>query len=253
MSSSANLEGTPIEGIKEWESYYESNKSEPARNNLIIMYRPKVTKEAGRIYKNLPRKFDEQDLISEGTLGLIKAINEYDPKKGYKPTTYFTPKIKGAMRDFLRRSDWVPRAIRNIERDYNEAKNKLFTELKRSPHDYEIADAMELSMKEYIKIERHFNPSGLTSINDYVTGEDDSSCSIKNPKAPEPWVSIQQRESFRKLTQEFDRDEKLILQCLYESGLDMIEIGGAVGVSNSRIGQMHKSLIQRLKAKAERK
>ncbi len=235
-----------------WEQFQET-RDKPSRNLLIEQYSPLVKYAARRLYRSLPGSVELDDLISAGNFGLMGAIYTYDPTKGVKFETYCTTRIRGSILDELRNMDWLPRLVRFRASQLVKARRVLEGRLGRKPNDKEIAAELDMDMKEFNRLRRGAKVINLLSL-DTNYGEEDGGQEIreidrvKNSKSVDPFIEAEKRDQKALLTKSLTPAEKLILTLYYYEGMTMNEVGLTVGLSESRVSQMHSSIIPRLKA-----
>src|SRR5512134_3921301 len=152
-----------------WQEYRET-RDRALRDRLILTYAPLVKFVAGRVGASLPSHVDEQDLVSYGLLGLIGAIERFDPDREIKFETYAISRIKGAIIDELRSIDWVPRSVRAKARAIERAYSKLENELKRNPDDKEVASELGLSQQELDQTLSQISFTGLVALDELLGG-----------------------------------------------------------------------------------
>jgi RNA polymerase sigma factor for flagellar operon FliA len=237
-----------------WEDFF-GDRSEENRNRLIEHYLPIVKYTAERIYMKLPEKVDVDDLISAGIFGLMDAIDAFDPKRGVKFATYCTPRIRGAILDELRSMDWVPRLVRARAHQLGNATKTLEAHLGRLPTEREIADELDMNMEDFYRLQRDATAIGLVSLSNNLDVEGDNDiCEIdviEDKKSEDPMVEAQKRDLKNLLTRGLTRAERLILVLYYYEEMTMKEIGATLDLSESRVSQMHSSIIARLKAQMD--
>jgi len=242
-----------IEHIKEvWIGFFKK-RDEPHRNIIMEHYLPLVKYTADRIYVKLPDKVELDDLVSAGIFGLMDAIDAFDPERGVKFETYCTPRIRGAILDELRSMDWVPRLVRARAHQLENALRTLEAHLGRMPTEDEIADEMELEMHEFRRLQRDANATGLVSLSGNFTDFDGDKDVreidiIEDQKSQNPLIEVQKRDLKGLLTKGLTRAERLIIVLYYYEEMTMKEIGATLDLSESRVSQMHSSIIARLKA-----
>jgi len=226
------------------------------RNELIERYLPAVRKIAAGLYARTPKFVEFDDLESSGTLGLMAAVESFDPDVGVRFRTYADLRIRGAMIDGMRDMDWVPRLTRQRHAMVTKATAQLQAELKRPPTCTEIAQRLSVPATEFEKIYSDFPVS--TSSLSAKRFETDNGTNVNtvhlliDAKAPDPLRSIQLKSFGADVTRGLSRAEKLIIILYYGEAMTMKEIGRVVGMSESRISQMHSNLICRLRARMER-
>jgi RNA polymerase sigma factor for flagellar operon FliA len=257
------LEGIKMPALKKsvevdinalWKDFFRQ-RSEENRNRLIEYYLPIVKYTAERIYMKLPEKVDVDDLISAGIFGLMDAIDAYDPERGVKFATYCTPRIRGAILDELRSMDWVPRLVRARAHQLGNATKTLEAHLGRLPTEREIAEELEMNMEEFYRLQRDATAIGLVSLSNNLDIEGDNDiCEIdviEDKKSEDPMIEAQKRDLKNLLTRGLTRAERLILVLYYYEEMTMKEIGATLDLSESRVSQMHSSIIARLKAQMD--
>ncbi|MCK4999766.1 MAG: FliA/WhiG family RNA polymerase sigma factor [Anaerohalosphaera sp.] len=235
-----------------WDMFFEE-RSEKNRNLLMENYLSIVKYTSERIYAKLPDKVELDDLFSAGIFGLMDAINAFDPERGNKFETYCTPRIRGAILDELRSMDWVPRLVRSRAHQLENALQTLEAHLGRVPTDEEVAAELELDRTEFDRVQRDANATGLISLNNNF-GDNDSENDvreidvIKDQKSDNPLIEAQKRDLKDLLTKGLTRAERLIVILYYYEEMTMKEIGATLDLSESRVSQMHSSIVDRLKA-----
>ena len=239
-----------------WQQYRKSN-DRAARDRLILTYAPLVKFVAGRLGSGLPAHVDEGDLVSYGLLGLIGAIERYDPDREIKFETYAIARIKGAIIDELRALDWVPRSVRARARDIERAIAELEKKLHRAPTDEEIADKLGLTEDELGASLTEISRSSIAALDELWTvsaGGDQIALidTIEDTQGPEPQSALAQTEMREALGESIARlpeREKLVVTLYYYEELTLREIGEVLGVTESRVSQLHTKAILRLKAR----
>ena len=236
-----------------WREYKKTH--EPAmRNRLVERYLSLVRYNSERIWAKLPDGVDLQDLIQAGTFGLMGAIDSFDLSKGVKFETYCAARIRGAILDELRNMDWVPRLVRSRARQLDEATRTLEISLGRAPTEPEIAHQLGMSMDEYRKLRREATAVGVVSLSRkwFETDSHKDICEIdllEDKRGSDPLGSMQKKDVRLLVTRGLSRQERLILLLYYYEDMTMKEIGAALDLSESRVSQMHSSIVARLKAK----
>ncbi len=227
------------------------------RNELILKYAPLIKYVAGRLAMRLPPNVDVNDLISAGVMGLIDALNRYDPKRNIQFKTFAEFRIRGAMLDELRSLDWVPRSVRKkatlLEKTYAELEQKLG----RPAEDDEVAEALGISLDEFYRMLEETKGISFVDIETIRRkipdlNEDDIFDLIVDPNQKDPFEDTKLRELRDILAQaitELPEKEKLVVSLYYYEGLTMREIGEILGYTESRISQLHSKAIARLRAK----
>jgi len=234
-------------------STMQEAKRRELRNQLIERFYDIVRFTAERMRLRLPSEVEVDDLMSAGLFGLMDAIDAYDPDRGVKFETYCTQRVHGAIVDELRSMDWVPRLVRSRTAKMERARKQIEMETGCKPTDPELAAKLHVSDEEFEKLSRDSRPVGVVSLNRKFF-ETDSSRDvreidvIRDGRQQNP-MELLQREDLRiLLTKGFSRAERLILILYYEEEMTMKEIGATLNLSESRVSQMHSSILARLRA-----
>lgn len=233
-------------------SQYKDSGSRRARDQLIVHYSPLVKYVAGRVATGLPQNVDQADLVSYGIFGLIDAIDKFDPERGFKFETYAIARIKGNILDELRSIDWVPRSVRAKARAIEKAYAKLEGELHRTPTDQELADELDLTDDQLQTTLGQISFTGLVALDEMLsTGDRGDSMTLGDTIADQglgPVAAYEIEEMRHILADAINRlpeREKTVLTLYYYEGLTLAEIGSILGVTESRVCQIHtKSVIQ---------
>jgi RNA polymerase sigma factor for flagellar operon FliA len=236
---------------------YRRTGSKDLRDKLIVMYSPLVKYVAGRLGSGLPAHVDEGDLVSYGLLGLIGAIERYDPDRDVKFETYAIARIKGSILDELRALDWVPRSVRARARQIERAMVELEAKLGRAPNDEEIAKKVGITVEELDSSLTDISRSSIAALDELwtVSGQGDQIAlidTIEDTQGPEPQSAFAQtelREMVADAIANLPEREKLVITLYYYEDLTLREIGEVLGVTESRVSQLHTKAILRLKAR----
>src|SRR5437660_2719090 len=233
-----------------WREFKE-HPTTALRNRLVERYLPLVKYNAERIWARLPEGVDLDDLISAGVFGLMDAIDAFDLERGVKFETYCVPRIRGAMLDELRTMDWVPRLVRSKHTKLEEARKSLEAEHGRPPTADEMATRLGVSLLEFEKMAGDATAVSLVSLNKKWY-ETDSYKDVReidileDKKAEDPTQRLQNRDLMRLVTRGLNRNERLIIILYYYEDMTMKEIGATLDLSESRVSQMHSSIVARL-------
>lgn len=234
-----------------WEKFFKE-RSERLRNMIMEHYLPIVKYTAERIFAKLPDKVELDDLMSAGVFGLRDAIEAFDINRGVKFETYCTPRIRGAILDELRNMDWVPRLVRARAHQLETATRTLEAHLGRIPTDREIAEELDLNMEEFGRLLRDASATSLISLSNKCDGDGEKDIReidiIEDQKSDDPIIEAQKRDLKSLLTKGLTRAERLIIILYYYEEMTMKEIGATLDLSESRVSQMHSSIVARLKA-----
>jgi RNA polymerase sigma factor for flagellar operon FliA len=239
-----------------WLEYRRSGDA-AVRDRLILTYAPLVKYVAGRLGSGLPAHVDENDLVSYGLLGLIAAIERYDPARDIKFETYAIARIKGAIIDELRALDWVPRSVRSRAREIERAIAELESKLGRAPNDEEIAAKVGISVEELEESLTDISRSSIAALDELwsVSGEGDQISlmdTIEDTSGPRPAEvldEVELREVLADAIARLPEREKLVITLYYYEELTLREIGEVLGVTESRVSQLHTKAILRLKSR----
>ena len=240
-----------------WTQYKETGE-QAQRDALIVHYSPLVKYVAGRVAVGLPQNVDQADLVSYGIFGLIDAIEKFDLGRGYKFETYAISRIKGAIIDELRSIDWVPRSVRSKARSLEKAYSKLESQLRRTPTDAELAAEMGISDSQLQTTFSQISFIGLVALDEMIGGErsaGDGGMTLGDtvPDTGEGPVAAYEVEEMRQILANAINDmperEKIVLTLYYYEGLTLAEIGEVLGVTESRVCQIHTKSVIHLRAK----
>ncbi len=243
--------GSGSETAPLWERF-KATGDERARESLIVHYSPLVKFVAGRVGVGLPRSVDPGDLVSYGIFGLIDAIDKFDLERGFKFETYAINRIKGAILDELRALDWVPRSVRARAREIERGMAELEHRLQRTVSDDELANHLSMAVDDLqdalaemsnlglVALDAVFNPDSPGSLRDMVV----------DPNGASPEAAFQREETRRILADAINRlpdRERLVLTLYYYEGLTLAEIGDVLGVTESRVCQIHAKSVMSLR------
>ncbi len=243
----------PEEVQELWDRFKATADSE-ARDGLILHYSPLVKFVAGRVAVGLPRSVDHADLASYGTFGLIDAIDKFEPERGIKFETYAVNRIRGAIMDELRALDWVPRSVRARAREIQRSMAELEHQLKRTPTDQELASQVGVHITELQDNLAEIATLGLVALDELLSPEDRDSASVgellADPKAIDPGGNYERSETRFVLADAISRlaeRERLVVTLYYYEGLTLAEIGDVLGVTESRVCQIHTKAVMSLR------
>ncbi len=247
---------TAGQGIDRLWAEYKQTGERALRDQLIVHYAPVVKYVAGRVSVGLPRHVDESDLASYGIIGLIDAIERFDPVRNVKFETYAIPRIKGAIIDELRSIDWVPRSVRAKARSVEQSYAKLEATLHRTPTDAEVAADLDMTDTEFQNVLRQISFVGVVALDEVFRGGDRSDRSTLGDNLPDtgagPMATFEVKETKEALVQaiaQMGEREKTVLTLYYYEGLTLAEIGQVLGVTESRVCQIHTKAVLQLRAK----
>jgi RNA polymerase sigma factor for flagellar operon FliA len=228
------------------------------RNRLLIEHLPQVQYIARRVHDRLPSQVPVEDLYHAGVLGLMEALERYNPEKKVQFKSYSKFRIRGAILDSLRELDWSPRSLRRQAREVEQAHERLRQRLGRSPSELEVAEEMELSLEEYQHLLGDLGGLGLGSLEKEAgeNGEENELLRYRPDTADDPYTlclrsELQQRvaEAIAKL----ETQEQQVLALYYQEELTMREVGEVIGVGESRVSQIHSIALVKLRARLRRR
>jgi len=237
---------------------YKGSGDRHARERLVVAYSPLVKYVSGRMASGLPAHVDEADLISYGLVGLINAIERFEPEREIKFETYAITRIKGAIIDELRSLDWVPRSVRARARDIERANAKLEHRLQRAPTDEEMARELGITVDEFQESLLQISDSTVAALDELWTVSDSSGDQVSlldtltDDSAPDPAAVMDQTELKDRVAEAIARlpeREKLVVALYYYENLTLREIGEVLGVTESRVSQLHTKAVLRLRSR----
>jgi RNA polymerase sigma factor for flagellar operon FliA len=239
---------------------YKQDGDDTARERLVVAYAPLVKFIAGRMASGLPSHVEESDLISYGLLGLIGAIERYDPGRQIKFETFAVARVKGAIIDELRSLDWVPRSVRARARDVERAHAALEMKLQRAPTDEEMAQKLSMSVEEFNNALLDIANSSVLALDDLWTFADPEGGggqlsvldTIQDPNAIDPEAEAHTSELKDRLADSIESlpdRERLVIALYYYENLTLREIGEVLGVTESRVSQLHTKAVLGLRSR----
>ena len=232
---------------------YQRNADPTTREALILNYSPLVKYVASRVATGLPHNVEQADLVSYGMFGLIDAIDKFEPERGFKFETYAITRIRGAIVDELRSIDWVPRSVRAKVRSVEKAFAKLEARMGRAPTDEEVADELGWTESQFQTVLSQISVVGMAALDEMLTvgGERGESMTLGDTLADRgsgPVGTFEATEVRQLLSQAINgmpEREKVVLTLYYYESLTLNEIGRVLGVTESRVCQIHtKAMIQ---------
>jgi RNA polymerase sigma factor FliA len=238
-----------------WQRYKRTG--EPgARERLILQYSPLVKYVAGRVSVGLPSSIEHGDLVSYGMFGLIDAIEKFDLHKGVKFETYAIARIRGAIIDELRSIDWIPRSVRSKAKEIERALARLESQLGRSPSEQELAAELGMALRELRTSLAQVSLTSIVALDEPFGREENERQSLidtlRDPHAPDPEASYQDSELKALLAEAVNRmseREKTVIVLYYFEGMTLAQIGEVLGVTESRVCQIHTKAVLGLRAK----
>ena len=229
--------------------------SDPMRNQIIMDYAPLIKYIAQKIAARLPSNIDLDDLFSAGVIGLMDAIDKYDPSRDNKFKTYAEFRVRGAMLDELRNQDWVPRSVRESNKKEDKAKLELEHKFGRPATEREVADFLEVPLEEYQERMGRTRVSMMSLEELGGTSSSDKKSlleCLENPNSKNPFMQLKNkgvRDIIIKTVEELPEKQKLVLSLYYYEDLNLKEIGRILDVTESRVSQLHTQAVQKMKLK----
>ncbi|MCW2842566.1 MAG: polymerase, sigma 28 subunit, SigD/FliA/WhiG [Nocardioides sp.] len=227
-----------------WRRFKQSGDRD-ARDRLVLQYSPLVKFVAGRVRSGLPAAVEQADLVSDGVIGLMDAIDKFEPERGLQFQTYAVSRIRGAMVDGLRASDWVPRSVREKIRDIEAAQTRLERRLGRSPHDPEVAAELGIPLEELRSMYSQTSHTSVVSFEGAAVGEED----VPRAASDLPGADDDIPEGFLRAVRELPERDQIVVALYYWDRLTLAEIGQVLGVTESRISQLHSRATLTLRRK----
>ncbi|MDD4888799.1 MAG: FliA/WhiG family RNA polymerase sigma factor [Phycisphaerae bacterium] len=241
--------------VKQWWTSYKRDGSEAARNKLVEHYWPLVRQLATRLRAGLADGVEVDDLVSAGTVGLIEALATFDPFRGVQFGAFCSRRLRGAMLDELRTLDWAPRLVRRRERAVREAVQSIEVQLGRPPVERELAAALHVPVCEVPGYERDAHGARVLPLGACPAGgeeDDDRAVGEADPRSPDPVLVAEGHEIRQVIAAHLGRVERLVLTMYYFEEMTLREIGGALGLSESRVSQIRSALVEQLKERLVR-
>lgn len=241
-----------------WDEFKQSEASgarDSARERLILHYAPLVKYVASRVATGLPASVDQADLVSYGMFGLIDALEKFEPARGNKFETYAIPRIKGAIIDELRAMDWVPRSVRFKAREIEKAYSDLESMHKRAPSEKEVAERLGVSLRELHDVINQISFVQVLQLDEILSvgsdrGEQVSLLDTLADRGTDPTTGLEVQETRGLLAaaiNSLSEREKIVVTLYYFEGLTLAEIGDILGVTESRVCQIHTKAVGQLR------
>lgn len=240
-----------------WKEYKKTN-SKVAKDKLLVEYAHLVKYIGNRIAINLPASVDRDDIVSSGILGLIKAVETFEPERGFKFETYASHKIRGAILDELRALDWVPRSVRQKSKDLQRVYVKLENELGRIPYDDEVCEELNVTIEEFENMLSDVAPATIISLEEAMPDRSSDSKEIRlidtieDPGSENPLKALsfmEVKNILKETIESLPEKEKLVVALYHFEELTLKEIGVVLDISESRVSQIHSKSILKLRAK----
>lgn len=230
-----------------WEQYY-ATRDVQVRNHIIERYSYIVKIIAFKLRGVYQHYGDVEDIVNEGIIALMDVIEKYDISKNVKFETYASIRIKGAIIDYVRRQDWIPRKVKSDYKNVKEAEDRLTDKFGRAPNDYEIAEYLKIDIKEYNNIVNNAYGASIMSFEELL-GEANLREAEETSGYELPEDEIETKELYQVLMEsiaKLNEKEKLVVSLYYKDELKLKEIAGILNISNSRVSQIHSSALQKM-------
>ena len=236
---------------------YVDRRDTGLRDRLILHYAPLVKYVAGRVGSGLPAHVEQADLVSYGTFGLIDAITRFEPSREIKFESYAMSRIRGAIIDELRSTDWIPRSVRMKARQFERTVAVLESRLHRSPTEEEIADEMEMDVEEIRKFLGQLSLVNVVALDELLVDDEGGSSprlvdTLRDSSALDPQAMAEHgeaRQLLARAVEQLPEREKVVVSLYYFEGLTLADIGRVLGVTESRICQLHTKAVLHLRTK----
>ncbi|MFO8047260.1 MAG: RNA polymerase sigma factor FliA [Halomonas sp.] len=225
-------------------------KGKIEQNELLTQYLPLVRRQALALQVRLPASIELDDLIQAGTVGLLEALGRYDATQGATFATFASQRVRGAMLDELRSRDWLPRSVRRNARAVDEAVRRLEQRLGRSPEEHEIASDLAMDLADYRQLLSDTNSGQLLPFEELVAEGHEQG--LENLQRSTPFAELvdhEQRERLVEAIAALPEREKLLMALYYQEELNLKEIGAVLGVTESRVCQLHSQAVSRLRTR----
>jgi RNA polymerase sigma factor FliA len=247
--------GSPIDELTELWAEFKQTHSAGARERLILHYAPLVKYVASRVATGLPASVEQADLVSYGMFGLIDALEKFEPARGNKFETYAIPRIKGAIIDELRAMDWVPRSVRFKAREIEKAYSDLESMVKRAPTEREVAARLGVSLSELHDVINQISFVSVLALDELLSvgsdrGEQVSLLDTLADRGGDVSLGLEGQETRGLLAaaiNSLSEREKIVVTLYYFEGLTLAEIGDILGVTESRVCQIHTKAVNQLR------
>lgn len=247
-----------MSSLEELWKEYKKTDSKVVKDKLLVEYAYLVKYIGNRVAISLPASVDRDDIISSGILGLIKAVETFEPERGFKFETYASHKIRGAILDELRALDWVPRSVRQKAKDLQKVYSKLENELGRIPYDDEVCEELNITIEEFESMLSDVAPSTIISLEESMPerGSDSKEIrlidTIEDPGSENPLKALgfaEVKSILKETIVSLPEKEKLVVALYHFEELTLKEIGAVLDISESRVSQIHSKAILKLRAK----
>lgn len=234
---------------------FGKEREQRLRDRLVLHYAPLVKYVAGRVGTGLPAHVDVGDLVQSGIFGLVDAIEKFEPERGLKFETYAMQRIRGAILDDLRSQDWVPRSVRGRAREVERALERLGARLQRQPSDRELAAELDMSLDDLHDLYAQLQLTSVVALDELVAagrGTASLAETLPDEGAEDPVATLVDLDNRRQLAgaiEQLNERDRIVVTLYYFENLTLAEIGKVLGVTESRVCQLHTRAVLRLRAK----
>ncbi|HZG90323.1 MAG TPA: FliA/WhiG family RNA polymerase sigma factor [Pseudonocardia sp.] len=238
----------PVDDL--WRTYLRT-PTRDVRDRLVVHYTGLVNAVAHRVAGGLPSHVEHADLVQSGIFGLIDAVERFDPERCPRFESYAAQRIRGAILDELRAQDWVPRTVRGRVRELERAQERLEARLLRAATDRELAGELGVPVRELRGLARQVQVVSVEALGESSGATADL---FADPHAPDPMTTVQARETLRQLAMvvgQLGERDRTVIRLYYLENRTLAEIGRALGVTESRVCQLHTRLVGRLRGRLE--
>ncbi|WP_445011175.1 RNA polymerase sigma factor FliA [Vreelandella stevensii] len=220
------------------------------QSELLTQYMPLVRRQALTLQVRLPASIELDDLIQAGMVGLLEALGRFDAAQGATFATFASQRIRGAMMDELRTRDWLPRSVRRSARAVDETVRRLEQVLGRPPEETEIAQALDMPLSDYQQLLNDTNSGQLLPFEELVADGGEPAGDEGSANRPfEQLLDEQQRRTLIEAIEALPEREKLLMALYYQEEMNLKEVGAVLGVTESRVSQLHSQAVSRLRAR----
>ena len=237
--------------VEELWAAYLAERTRALRDRLVVHYTPLLRAVAQRLGSALPSYVEVADLVQCGVFGLIDAVERFDPERSPRFESYAVPRIRGAILDELRAQDWVPRTVRGRVRELERAQERLEARLQRAATDVELAEEIGLPVQEVRSLGRQQQMISVEALDENSGGVSEV---LADDGAPDPVAVVQATETLRQLAaavEQLGERDRTVVRLYYLENRTLAEIGRLLGVTESRVCQLHTRLVGRLRGRLE--
>ena len=241
----------PVAPVEELWAAYLAEPTRALRDRLVVHYTPLLRAVAHRLGSALPSYIEVADLVQCGVFGLIDAVERFDPERCPRFESYAVPRIRGAILDELRAQDWVPRTVRGRVRELERAQERLEARLQRAATDVELAEEIGLPVQEVRSLGRQRQMISVEALDENSGGVSEV---LADDGAPDPVAVVQATETLRQLAaavEQLGERDRTVVRLYYLENRTLAEIGRLLGVTESRVCQLHTRLVGRLRGRLE--